>query len=129
MSICEAVKGLISMKFNVTEISDGDALKMLFDVGGGRSQLVFVEHAYNDQADYIQVLSPVGDIPQVNIVEVARDVGKKVLGGVVLVDDRVYLTHSAPLADIDENEILEPIHRICAMADELEQHYLGTDEF
>ena len=97
MATWEAVKGFISMKFNVTEISDGDALKMLFDVGGGRSQLVFVEHAYNDQVDYIQVLSPVGDIPQVNIVEVARDVGKKVLGGVVLVDNRVYLTHSAPL--------------------------------
>ena len=54
MATWEAVKGFISMKFNVTEISDGDALKMLFDVGGGRSQLVFVEHAYNDQADYIQ---------------------------------------------------------------------------
>lgn len=111
------------------ELLSNELLKLVFNVSNLRSQVVFIEHAFNDsQSEWCKVSSPIGKLDPSQIVYAARRLGGMLLGGLTMEDDVVYVTTSMPLLNIDANEITDSIEGVVNIADKLESDILGTDE-
>ena len=126
MTTWAEVKKYVHQKYKVEDVND-DLMKLLFETSAGRSQLVFIEHAYNDSAEWIKMNSPLGKLDEVNIATACRLISDKLMGGIVLHDDMVAVTNAMPIADLDANEIDEPMARLSMIADELERYLTGKD--
>ena len=112
------------------ELLSNELLKLVFNVSNLRSQVVFIEHAFNEsQSEWCKVSSPIGKLDPSQIVYAARRLGGMRLGGLTMEDDVVYVTTSMPLLNIDANEITDSIEGVVNIADKLESDILGTDEY
>ncbi|WP_353708541.1 hypothetical protein ABRQ22_03115 [Cellulosimicrobium sp. ES-005] len=114
---------------NYTAESINDAtIKLVFDTGNLRSQLVFVEHTWNDTgADWVKVNSPIGTIVEVDVRRAIEIVGGMLVGGIMSDGEYVYVTNAMPLRNLDANEITEPLVRVTTIADSIEAELLGKD--
>lgn len=126
MTTWAEVKTFVGKSFKYEEVNE-HLLKFLFDTEGGRSQLIFIEHAFNDSADWIKFNSPIGKVENVNIATAARMLAGRIVGGITIEGDVVVVTNSMPLENLDANEIEEPLVRIALIADELESLLTGGD--
>jgi hypothetical protein len=112
------------------ELLSDELLKLVFNVANLRSQVVFIEHAFNDsQSEWCKVSSPIGKLDPSQIVYAAQRLGDMLLGGLTMEDDMVYVTTAIPLLNIDANEITDSIDGVVNIADKLESDILGTDEY
>ena len=112
------------------ELLSDELLKLVFNVANLRSQVVFIEHAFNDsQSEWCKVSSPIGKLDPSQIVYAAQRLGGMLLGGLTMEDDMVYVTTAIPLLNIDANEITDSIDGVVNIADKLESDILGTDEY
>lgn len=53
--------------------------------------------------------------------------GGMLIGGIMTEGDYVFVTNATPLANLDANEIVEPLKRVTSIADSLESGLLGKD--
>ena len=112
------------------ELLSDELLKLVFNVANLRSQVVFIEHAFNDsQSEWCKVSSPIGKLDPSQIVYAAQRLGGMLLGGLTMEDDMVYVTTAIPLLNIDANEITDSIDGVVNIADKIESDILGTDEY
>jgi len=121
------VKRFVEANYRFEEVNDS-LLKLLFETGDLRSQLVFVGYDKSGaDVEWIRVNSPVGPVQQLDLHGAATRLGDKIVGGLVIIGDYVYVTNSVPLQNLDANELVEPMLRVMSIADELEKEMLGTD--
>lgn len=108
-----------------------DAVSMIFDTGGGRSQLLFLFHRrlMDGKEDWVQIESPFADLAASNLRRVLEEVGQLVCGGAVATGDKVVFRHSLPLANMDPNEFERPLILVVTSADRLEQKLTGGDRY
>jgi hypothetical protein len=109
-----------------------EAFTMVFEVRGGRTQLVFITHytLMDDQEDWVVIESPFGEIGMVDLSAAVTAAGKIVCGGVGLYQGRyLVLRHAVPLENLDVNEFERPLRLITTSADILEAQLTGRDEF
>lgn len=107
---------------------NGSLIKLLFSTTNLRSQIVFLEHAVNDSgSEWLKVSSPVGTIAQVDVVRASTMVYGMLVGGIAVGGEFVYVTNSMPMANLDANEIIEPMERVLNIADHLESELVGGD--
>jgi hypothetical protein len=108
-----------------------DILKLTFDVGGGRSQVLFVTWSgpSAEEARFLDLHSPIGRVEQLDLHAAVRRTSQFVIGGLSMLGEVVTLRHCAPLENLDRNEIDEPMHRLLGIADELEAELTGRDDF
>lgn len=108
---------------------DGDLLHLNFRFEDGRTQKVFVHRLQAASAEeWVSVESPFAKVDP-NIAMAALDLSSgTICGGLSRVGDFLTWRHTAPLQNLDANELEMPLHLITAFADDLEQRLLGVDQ-
>lgn len=114
-----------------TDSGDIFALKLIFNTGDGRSQLVFVglETLNEGKEEWISIESPFARLDGADLQAIVKEAGAKVCGGLGVVGDLLTFKHSAPLANLDNNELERPLALVVGTADLLEQRFGGGDTF
>lgn len=115
------------------KISDetADSLKLVFDVGDLRSQVVFLWRMslLDGTEEWVQIESPFGRLDSVDLygaVEATRDT---VCGGIGALGELATVRHAAPLLNLDINELERPLLLATTTADRLEHRFQGGDNF
>ena len=108
-----------------------NSLKLIFDLGNLRSQVVFLWRMslLDNTEEWVQIESPFGKLSSVDLEGVLRAVGETVCGGIGSMGDFVTVRHAAPLLNLDINELERPLHLVTATADNLERQFQGGDAF
>jgi hypothetical protein len=115
----------------IVQDDSGNVLTLVFEVNGGRSQIIVLERQSfkSSDSDWVTVSSPVGKVANINLTLALRKANGYVVGGLTIEDDFLLVRHSAPLANLDANEIVEPMLTLARVADQLEAGLVGGDEF
>jgi hypothetical protein len=100
----------------------GDSLRMLFDVGNGRSQFISV-HNFDPLVTFSAPFGKITDIQPATVLK------SGVPFGVAQIGEFYTLIHTAWLATLDELEVHAPIQFLVLRADALEQELTGKDVF
>ena len=123
MATQQEVRNFIKSNYNCDELDNG-SFKTVFDLGGGRSQLVFLTvNDYN-----VQYQSPFASVDDVSAKQ-ALEANSEYNLGVQLQGDYYMIVHLAPLADLDASEIGEGFEYVTSVADALEKKLVGGDQF
>lgn len=128
MTTWAEVKTYVHNKYKVEDVND-DLMRLIFNLDNGRTQLVYIEHAFNESAQWIKINSPIGKVSDLNVASAARIASEKIVGGIIIIGDFVYLTNAMPLENLDGNEVDEPLGRVMSIADEMERNLVGGDAF
>lgn len=96
-----------------------------------RTQMVVVAREILDgREDWIQIASPFARLDQVDLVRVLEEIGSTtVVGGAVLMGPYLVLRHSLPLLNLDINEFVDPLEMVTGAAEDLEETFIGRDDF
>ena len=120
-------KRYLHANYLVDEVAP-NVLKLLFTTANERSQIAFVAlETSNTGVDWVRVNSQIGLVGEVDLRLAAEALTARIVGGLVVYGDTVHVTNSVPLANLDANELVEPLERVVSIADELEAQLLGRD--
>jgi hypothetical protein len=129
MATWDELHSYIRVTYKVAE-DTGTFMKLLFNVGGGRSQVVFVGRNDTGGGDsYATISSPFGTVGKLDLAAVLSELGEYVVGGAAVYGDLVVLRHSIPLDNLDPNEFEGPLHLVLNTADILEEKFVGGDDY
>ena len=105
-------------------------LKLVFDLGNMRSQLVFVWRVQpHGGDDWVQIESPIGELGNIDLPKALTFVSNTVCGGLAMVDQVVTFRHSLPLDNLSIAEFEVPLAMVTKTADEIERTITGGDQF
>lgn len=121
---------LIASNYRIQD-DRGDMLTLVFEVNGGRSQIVVLAHQgfSASQGDWVTISSPIGQAAGINLTLALMKADEYVVGGLTIDGDFLIARHAVPLANLDANEIDEPMRALCMMADQLEAALVGGDDY
>ncbi len=123
------VKRLLRKAYKVAE-EDDKILAFNFDLENGRSQRVFVELAQTEDGEqWIKISSCVGLIDLSEINEVLKMLDGYCWGGLTVNGEKHYISHSLLLSTASETTLISPIATLAQMADEIEEKYIGGDQY
>lgn len=117
----QAMDYMIS-KHDFSQIDDS-LLRGLFEVSDGRSQVVTAWFGER----FVSFSSPFASTNDVTAKQ-ALDAASETLLGIQIIDDHYCVYHLAPLADLDESEILDAISLTAISGDNLERSLVGGDD-
>lgn len=128
MATWDDVKTFIHGKFKAEDVTDG-MIRMVFDVGDLRSQLVFLtrEALMDGAEEWLVITSPFAPCAGTDLQAALDAASKLVCGSLAQVGNHLALKHALPLTNVDHNEILRPIQLVTTSADRLERELVGTD--
>jgi hypothetical protein len=108
-----------------------DAIKLVFEVGGLRTQVVMLWHLTlaGGREEWVQIESPIGNVGTVDLRRALDAVGDTVCGGLGKLGDLVTFRHAVPLANININELEVPLALVTSTADDLERSLVGGDQY
>jgi len=112
----------IKANYRCEELAAG-SLKFIFELDGGRSQLVFADVTET----VIQYSSPFASINEVTAKQ-ALDANSDYSLGMQIIGDLFVIKHVAFLADLDESEIRGGFQLVANIADALENKLVGGDK-
>ncbi len=120
----------IRQNYKVAE-EDSRILKLVFDTGNLRSQILFVRYAERGTTgeEWVSLESPVGPTATVDIRHAAMRAADYVCGGVVIEFDMVLLRHSVPLSDLSIHEFEAPMNVVVNGADLIESQLSNVDTY
>jgi hypothetical protein len=106
-------------------------IKLVFEVGGLRSQVVMLWHQTlsGGTEEWVQIESPFGELGSVDLTKAVQAVGDTVCGGLACMGNLVTFRHSLPLLNLNINEFERPLTLVTNTADELEKRFTGGDRF
>lgn len=131
MATWSDLKAYVKNNYKIADEAD-DHIKLVFDMGNLRSQVVIVWHAQlaNTDEHWVQIESPIGELGQVDVNAALQAVGDTLVGGLALFNGSVVtFRHSVPLDDLSINEFEVPLALVTGTADRLEQALTGGDRF
>lgn len=128
MTTWAEVKTYVHNKYKVEDVNE-ELMRLIFNLQNGRTQLVYIHHSFNESAQWIRINSPIGKVADLNVASAARIASEKIVGGIIIIGDFVYLTNAMPLENLDGNEVDEPLGRVMSTADEMERNLVGGDAF
>lgn len=116
---------------NYTCTINGNIVTLPYSFPNGRTQTVYVTLGGNDtQGEWVFISSAVAEINHVGQLEaICRVAGSKICGGVVIDGNHIVIRDSMPLFNLDDTEINSSIALVVGIADELEQMFIGRDQF
>lgn len=124
------LENYISANYKIGDRQPG-RLRLTFDVGGMRSQVVFVfrDTLRDGTEEWFSIESPIGPVNRVDLRRALERVGGMVCGALAQLGEMVVLRHSAPLTNLDINEFERPLNLVVTSADMLERELVGGDDF
>ena len=130
MATWSAVTDYVRSHYKIADEKPG-SMKLIFDVGDLRSQVVFLWRMTLDDGteEWLQIESPFGKLDSVNLRAAVDAMGKMVCGGIGAWGELVTVRHSVPLLNLDINEFERPLHLVTTTADLLEQQFQGGDQY
>lgn len=119
----------VESNYKISAKKDGMlVLDFLTDEASSRSQMVFIWHTPTEGgSDWAQVESPIARLDEVDLRAAIKLVAGKVCGGLSSVQGLLTIRHGIPLANLDANEIADPIASIVDTADAMEKELTGAD--
>jgi hypothetical protein len=127
MATWEQVKDFAKKNFKMQN-EEADYFNMVFDLGDNRTQLVNVtKNQTKSGGIWVQIYSPVGIIKQDKINNALEDVDDAICGGLVKTGDKHFVRHCMLIADMSADEFAVPLVFVTALADALEEKYVGGD--
>jgi len=129
MASWEDLRAYIQNSYKIAK-DEGDVLTLVFDTGGGRSQVVLVGR--NDTGGgipFATIASAIGSVDELPLGPVLTELSTYVVGGAVIYGDLVMVRHSVPLVNLDVNEFVTPLDLVINAADLLEQRFVGQDKY
>jgi len=118
---------------NKYKISDEqpNMIKLIFETGGMRSQVVILWHMTlaNGSEEWVQIESPFGELGSIDLAQALQAVGNTVCGGMALFGNMVTFRHSLPLENLNINEFESPLALVTTTADQFEKTLVGGDKF
>jgi hypothetical protein len=104
--------------------------KLVFGLGGGRSQLAFVQRESSRRDDHWCLLeSPIGKVPDAKLRALLEAADEVICGGVVIADGRATYKHAFPVATFNPAYFDTALQTVALTADKLERKFVGGDEF
>jgi hypothetical protein len=130
MATFEAACTYLRNNYAVQELENG-ALKLVFDLDDGRSQVVIVSWGgeSRENATWCDFHSPIGDFDEINLRAAVEATAKWVSGGISTWGGVPTLRVSVPLENLDKNEIEDPLRLVCIAGDAMERQLTGRDAF
>lgn len=130
MATYKEFEKFVKSKFGATSPEDAPSGFMGLEVPiGSRSQIVFFTKSGNDKiGENARVISFVGEVKGSKLVEALEQAAELIIGGLVIVNGELALSHTILLENVDENEISLPLVAIAVTADAFEKQYVGGDE-
>ena len=117
----------INNNYEIKEEKEG-FISMVIDLGNLRSQMVFIQSVReSEDSNWIEILSPIGDIPLERINEVLTKIEDKLCGGLVRIGEKHYIRHNMPIDDLSIKEFTQPLRIVTNIADQFEDEYVGDD--
>ena len=117
------VRNFIKSNYEV-EVMDGGDFKLVFELDGGRSQLVFVD-VTESNAQFSSPFASVDDISAKQALE--ANAGFSL--GMQIISNYYVVKHVVPLADLDASEVTAAFDLVANIADMLEKSVVGGDRF
>jgi hypothetical protein len=129
MATWENLRQYIHSKYQVADEAPG-VVRMMFDVGGGRSQNVFVSGKTMGDFEYLVIWTPICHESQMPARDaLVRNAGMPIGALALAPDGTMILRHSAPLKDLDIDEFDMPLSALTQAGDMLERQFSMTDQF
>lgn len=130
MATWQSARAYIESQYRIQDSSE-NALVMVFDLGDLRSQIVFVSRsvARSSGAEWIDISSPIGTFAEIDLSALLKEVEGLICGGIAGLGDKVVLRHSAPLINLDINELEQPLAMVMNSADNLEKQFGTGDKY
>ena len=102
-----------------------------FTMPENRSQIVWVETRGDEGfGEWVIISSAVAGVDQVkNLEKICRAVNNSFIGGAVIEGDYILIRDAFPLANLDVNELEQPLHLITLTAEVIEKNITGGDKF
>lgn len=96
-----------------------------------RSQVVWVETRGDvGFGEWVIISSAVAGVDQMSKLEqICRTVHKSFIGGVVIESEHIMIRDAFPLANLDVNELEQPLHFLTVTAEVIEKNVTGGDKF
>jgi len=129
MATWETLRQHIYSRYQVTQEAPG-VIQLLFDVGNGRSQNVFVSGKSAGAFEYMSMWTPICHESQISARDALIRNAAMPIGALGLMPDgTIILRHSAPLKDLDVDEFEVPLQGLTLGGDMLEQELSVGDRF
>jgi hypothetical protein len=130
MATWSTLKEYVRSHYKISD-EQPDSVRLIFDVGDLRSQVVFLWRMslLDGQEDWVQIESPFGRLESVDLRGAIDSMGKVVCGGIAAMGELVTVRHSVPLLNLDINEFERPLILVTNTADRLERQFQGGDQF
>ena len=127
MATWEQLKDFVKSSYKIQK-EEEDYFIMVFDLANNRSQLVTVGKNHTQNGDvWVQICSPVGVIRQDKLNNALEDIQNAICGGLVKAGDSHFVRHCMLIEDMSADEFSVPLILITAIADTLEEKYVGGD--
>lgn len=92
--------------------------------------IVVAREVFDGGEEWVQLATPFARVDQVDLEAVLDEIGTTtVVGGAVIMGDYVVLRHSLPLANLDFNELADPLVLLAGAGDQLEREFTGHDDY
>jgi hypothetical protein len=129
MATWESLLQYIRSHYQVAGEGPG-AVRLMFDLGNGRSQNVVVSGKQVGDFEYLAIWTPVCHESQISAREALLRNTNMALGALALVEDgTMILRHTAPLKDLDVDEFEVPLRALTQAGDMLEQQFGTADQY
>jgi hypothetical protein len=129
MATWESLRQYIYSRYQVMEEQPG-VLRMMFDVGGGRTQNVLVSGKNVGAFEYMVIWTPICHESQISARDALVRNANMPIGSLGLAPDgTIILRHSAPLKDLEPDEFDVPLQAITQGGDMLERELAVADRF
>jgi hypothetical protein len=129
MATWESLRQHIYARYQVTQEAPG-VIQLMFDLGNGRSQNVFVSGKNAGAFEYMSMWTPICHESQIAARDALLRNATMPIGALGLVPDgTIILRYSAPLKDLDVDEFEVPLQGLTWGGDMLEQELSVGDRF
>jgi hypothetical protein len=94
-----------------------------------RTQLVFIQKIKSQNgAIWLQISSPIGLIEDDEINDALEMLNDKICGGMVKIGERHFIRECLPIDDLSPEQFVSIMEIVFGIADEMEEHFTGTDD-
>jgi hypothetical protein len=129
MATWEDVRQYIHTNYRVADEAPG-VVRMIFDLGNGRAQNVFVSSKAVGAYEYLSIWTPVCHESRMPARDALVRNADLTLGALALAPDgTMILRQSVPLKDLDIDEFEVPLRTLTQLGDMLEQQYAVADQY
>ena len=127
MATWNEVRAFVAQNFTISD-DFGSSMVLLFNTSEGRSQYIQIIDL-TEVNNSISLCSPVGVVSEIGDANFRAICSNVFYGGIRIINDKVYVVHTVLLADLSNEELIEPMDSIMYSADSLEAQYVGGDAF